>query len=54
VAGDGDALEPELVERRQEIAFVVGVAVGVAVPAEAVPAQVECGDTDAGEERRDA
>ena len=54
MAGDGDALEPELVEERQEIAFVVGVAVAVAVLAETVPPQVERDDTDAGEERNDA
>jgi hypothetical protein len=52
--GDGDAFELELVEDRDKVALVICVAVGVAVLAEAVPAEVERDDPDAGEPRPDA
>jgi hypothetical protein len=51
VAGDRDMLEPELIEHRQEIAFVVRVSVRIAVLAEPVTAEVERDHAQAGEQR---
>ena len=54
VPGDGDALEPELVDQPEQVAFVLRVTVGITVLAEPVPAEVERDHTQPVEERDDA
>jgi hypothetical protein len=54
VAGDDDAVEAERVEQREEIPFVIGVAVRVAMRTEPVPAEVERDDTQIAQQGDDA